>query len=189
VDPDHLYKCLETIKVLSDQTCTVGRVVLVSPEYNYQCIQNEYQVNTYTCDKIAGVTVGSSTVLNCTPPNLYSGQVGYGQIYCRDNTTFRYYASGAHPYCPQTYDVVLSNPYPSGTSYSTGWKYCGSKDRYHLFSISCSGVTCTLQKCLQGDKIPDGCASITVARPYSYTVPTATVTWDNQCAALEARAL
>ncbi len=190
VDPDHLYKCLETIKVLSDQKCTYGRVVVVSPEYNYQCRQNQYQIDTLQCNKIAGVTIGSSSVLNCTPPNLFSsGGGGYGDVYCRDNSTFRLYWGVVHPYCPQYHDVVVSNPYPSGASWATGWMYCGSKDRYSAKSISCSGATCTMTKCLQGDKIPDGCWSTVVARPYSYTTPTATVTWDNQCSALEARAL
>jgi len=56
VDADHLYKCLETLKALSDQTCTIGRVVELNPEYNYQCIQNQYQTKTMKCEKVLTVT-------------------------------------------------------------------------------------------------------------------------------------
>lgn len=190
VDPDHLYKCLETIKVLSDQKCTVGRVVLVSPEYNYQCIQNQYQIDTLQCNKIAGVTIGSSTALNCTPGTLYSGNGGYGNIYCVNETTFRYTISYIHPYCPTpAFDFIVSNPYPATTSWDGGWYKCPGRSFYVRAYFSCSGATCTLSKCFNGSGVPDGCWSQVVARPYSYTVPTATVAWDNQCTALEARAL
>jgi len=59
VDADHLYKCLETLKALSDQTCTIGRVVELNPEYNYQCIQNQYQTKTMKCEKVLKVDVTS----------------------------------------------------------------------------------------------------------------------------------
>ena len=192
VDPDHLYKCLETIKVLSDQTCTVGRVIQVAPEYNYQCIQNQYEVTTQTCDKIAAVSVNLNTELNCTPGQLMGGSGPYGGlVYCDTISTLRYYIppNSLHPYCANTWNVIVSNPYPGTASYDTGYVRCPGRSFYIRGILSCSGVTCTLRKCLTGSGVPDGCVSTTSPRPYSYQVPAATVVWDNQCTALEARAL
>ncbi len=56
VDPDYLYKCLETIQSQANRTCTVGRVVQVDADYNYQCQQSPKKVDTLTCNKTLIVT-------------------------------------------------------------------------------------------------------------------------------------
>lgn len=190
VDPDHLYKCLETIKVLSDQQCTVGRVVLVSPEYNYQCIQNQYQVTNATCDKIANVSISTSNQLNCTPGALFSSASNQS-ITCFNTATMRVYLGPANgAYCTATHTLYLPI-YPTAASWSIPLTSCGSGDRVYSKSFSCAAgsLSCTYTWCTYGSKIPDGCASSTTIRPRLVTVPAATATWDNQCAALEARAL
>lgn len=56
VDPDYVYKCLETIQSQANATCSVGRVVNVDTKYNYQCDQSPNKVDTYNCSKRLVVT-------------------------------------------------------------------------------------------------------------------------------------
>lgn len=56
VDPDYIYKCLETIQSQANATCTVGRVINVDTKYNYQCDQSPVKIDQYTCNKTLVVT-------------------------------------------------------------------------------------------------------------------------------------
>lgn len=56
IDPDYLYKCLETIQSQANRTCEVGRVVVVDADYNYQCEQSPKKIETVTCNKFLLVT-------------------------------------------------------------------------------------------------------------------------------------
>lgn len=51
VDPDYLYKCLETIQSQADRTCTMGRVVEVSAAFDYQCQQTLKGYDTINCKR------------------------------------------------------------------------------------------------------------------------------------------
>ena len=57
VDADHLFKCLDTVRVVANTTCTVGRVVTVDADANYQCDENLITTESLGCSKIASGTI------------------------------------------------------------------------------------------------------------------------------------
>jgi hypothetical protein len=63
VDPNYLYKCLQTIQAQSNATCTIGRVVQVDANYSYQCHMSK-AVETYRCRRTASVTASNTPSCN-----------------------------------------------------------------------------------------------------------------------------
>jgi hypothetical protein len=57
VDPDHLYKCLDSVNVTAAAQCTVGRVIVVDADANYQCVDTQEVHSILTCDKVTNVAV------------------------------------------------------------------------------------------------------------------------------------
>lgn len=57
VDPDYVYKCLETIQSQANRTCAVGRVIRVDADYNYQC-QVSKPLEQYKCRRGFSADIG-----------------------------------------------------------------------------------------------------------------------------------
>lgn len=76
IDPDYIYKCIETIQSQANATCTLGRVVNVDAKYNYQCDTNQGQLNNYTCNKILVVQCEGQGGGNCANSGIVPGSVG-----------------------------------------------------------------------------------------------------------------
>lgn len=71
LDPDHFYKCLETINIPASSTCTYGRKVLIDKDTNYQCLSTVQALKTGTCKKTAIIKVENSgePAWECANPN------------------------------------------------------------------------------------------------------------------------
>lgn len=67
VDADHLFKCLDSVKVSANASCTVGRLITVDADANYQCTKDERKHETLTCNKTAIADVQYINVGGCAP--------------------------------------------------------------------------------------------------------------------------
>lgn len=202
VDPDHLYKCTETMSVINTGQCTVGTVVQVDADANYQCEKTEKAYQTFNCDRTANVTVTPTTTISggCVPGVLLTSVPAATttfamnmSIYCESATTVRISASTMGS-CPASFNTggvnAISNTF---LGYQRG-RPAGSC--INTFSISarlyCSSGSCYVS-------IPY--TNITVGSPGTISSPsfsnpagtpvttyTATAAWDNLCAPYESRA-
>lgn len=95
VDPDYLYKCLETIQAQANATCTVGRIVVVDADANYQCTQSPKQIENLKCNRRLIVTC-EPVAGNCASAGVVRGSVSV--------------SNGSYSYTFDGTNMVLSNP-------------------------------------------------------------------------------
>lgn len=189
IDADHLYQCTSTLATLSEGQCAVGVSVVVDPLHRYQCEKSITERSHRTCERNAIVSI--QQVGTCTEGT--STDVG----------TLRYRANWITAQINCIYGVPVHNQMrvtaiagvanAGYNAYLGGYYWVGiTPDGLVVGAIlRCVGQICSIEMfydtCIAG-----GCRNV-VARATFPVIPSGyteqiIVNWDNQCAALEARA-
>ncbi len=197
VDPDYLYSCMETLKIVQAGTCTVGTVVNVDADYNYQCQQSPKKITNQTCDKTLVVTPVNTP--GCTPGQFLVRVIADPCPWCYDYLVWDYYCQAGY-YQQHFY----SNWHGGGLYYDYGWaNIAGTPGTYipqtqglsnmgggwcyiTYYSQSCSGSTCSM-----GTWFSNPCQGTSYYGANTFTMPTKLSfidTWNDQCTTLAARA-
>ncbi|MEW6514095.1 MAG: hypothetical protein AB1443_08850 [Pseudomonadota bacterium] len=198
VDPDHLYKCTETMSVINTGQCTVGTVVQVDADANYQCEKTEDAYQTFNCDRTANVTVtqSGSQTLNCTPGQLIAGATGFfgspdmffGYAYCHTANVVKVVMTGT---CGKSATAYLSTPSTLVYMGNQNTLACGGNTTLFYAQIFCTGTSCYARYYAEyvGMIFRYGYSpNFTLPELVGNYTYTANVSWDNQCAPYEARA-
>lgn len=246
VDADHLFKCLDSVKVSANASCTIGRLITVDADANYQCTKAEKKHETYTCNKTAIADVQYVNVGGCTPGTFLgymqsiSDSFGIGTawaypnysiygITCLGNGNFQAqrYAwnvavsySIAGGYGAVNFTTNASNPVATldstnllGETWATTFAcnhtttvqtYTDGYAPVYLMPGSCAGLynytygpyssnpltnTWYWNGTQRAMQLAFHLAPNQIANAAHISTRQLTVTWDNQCVALESRAL
>lgn len=185
VDPDYLYGCTKTISTINHGSCSYGEVIQVQANHLYQCKKNEYTVRTNTCTKTANVVLSPSWAMNCTAGQLMPGSTAEYQIYCTGvDTTMRIYVV-RHPWAGN-FDLTV--PIAPGGGYTGHWNGLFAGSRTWIVDVTCSAAVCSITYTQYGSRIPDGSWTIPgIVKPAKVPVYVASATWENQCAVYDSR--
>jgi len=219
VDADHLFKCLDSVKVSANASCTVGRLITVDADANYQCTKAEKQHQTLQCNKTAIATVNYVNMGGCTPGTVVgwtNNSIGFdsfdvASVTCLGNGSWRFdwynyfVYSGITSGVIATYYVTTSADTPGGC-YDGGLiraqcLYCNHTTQImpitaanvstvYLLPAACTLYFPALWTMMGLDPTLANYGSLTQTQNMTYVRERQlTVNWDNQCVALESRAL
>lgn len=205
VDPDHLYKCEDSVQVVEHTQCTVGRVVVVDTDVNYQCTKTNSLLSTNTCDKTLSVSVtwNANCIAGSWQRLVSLSKNGWDKMYvdllCEPervdgHITVRAYAHGYVGACVGWVQATIPIAQPSLAQFASlapNWeKACRyGFPAYHGNGSCDANNVCTKYFEFGGGGyawLYHGGAWATFAKPYRYY--TTTESWGNACTAYEARA-
>lgn len=214
LDPDYFYKCLETIAIPNNSTCTYGRGLVVDKDANYQCTNTRQKITTETCDKVAVISVTGTTGTSggCTPGTLlasgrmipaywycYNGYANGGThyydvyVYCNGPSNVRVRLVGGNYSGVKDYSTYPSVPSGSGTFPQQGYWTCtpgtAQLNRYTFTtSVGCNATNCTVN--VNNNANPPIRISLTIPTPVPTIINTLSksMTWQDGCTSQEGRA-
>ena len=205
--------CYESA-VVDTNVCTVGQVVEVDADTNYQCDQSYYSLQTATCNKTAVVTVTS--VSNCTSGTFYNWQASA----CASRDCDRYTAAG---YCdpngsnmiyvfaaggsnenwgrncaksnsgiPITFDAsgFGSASFSGTTNFHRCNNSCCGGFSGSVTGLGCNGDTCTATVTFTSGPQWDGRTALPATMTVTYVKPrhtNVTTSWSDGCGTLDSR--
>lgn len=205
VDPDHLYRCRDSVQVVEHTQCTVGRTVVVDTDVNYECTKTNSLLNTYNCNKTLSVEVtwhanciaGTWSRLVSLSKNHYDKM--YVDMLCEPervdgHITVRAYAHGYVGACVGWVQATIPINQPSLAQFASlgpHWEHaCRTGFPAYHGAGSCDGNNnCTKYFYFGGGGyawLYSGGANANFAKPYRYY--TTTESWANGCTTYEARA-
>lgn len=216
IDPDHFYKCVETIKTQSSSYCVVGQKIVVDGDTNYQCQTVDHTTTRQTCQIQRVPTVTQNMVWNCTP-GAWSAQVGSGCLtgdcdqvsfaaYCNVNgiPQIGVFAAGVwrenwgrncatgNSGRMYSFDADGFGSYAEGSNYSTNFHKCDNGCCFAWRAVSIVGNGCTGNTCSATAKIYASVTGGVYTLTLSYPKPTAisytySMAENNQCSVFESR--
>lgn len=216
IDPDHFYKCVETIKTQSSSYCVVGQKVVVDGDTNYQCKTIDHTTTRQTCQIQRVPSVTQSVVWNCSPGS-WSAQVGSGCLTSNcDQVSFAAYCNVSGT--PQvgvfavgvwrenwgrncaagnsgrmySFDANGYGSYSEGSNYSTNFHKCDNRCCYAWRAVSIVGNGCSGNTCSATANIYSSTSGGVYALTLNYPKPSAitysySMSENNQCSMFESR--
>jgi len=189
VDADHLFKCLDSVKVTANASCSVGRLITVDADANYQCTKAALEHQTLTCNKLVVVT--ATDRYKCSLNGTEFSSVSACSANCSTGGTGYYVFSRYVGSCPYYRFLLpstgLGSPVCSFDAIDATASMFGQTRSQIIDQINAGGVIgnlnggCNFAICYGSypTTVNGTCSSIS---SFSYAL-------DNQCTALEARAL
>lgn len=205
VDPDHLYKCDDSISVVENTQCTVGRVIVVDVDVNYQCTKTSARLTSNDCNRVLSVEVtwhsncvaGTWTRLLSLSKNQWDKM--YVDLLCEPervdgHVTVRAYAHGYTGACVGWQQATIPINQPSLAQFASlgpHWeRACRTGFPVYHGAGSCDGSNnCTKYFYFGGGGyawLYSGGGTTAFAKPYRYY--TTDDSWANGCTTYEARA-